>query len=644
MEVRGQVIGSSAIRGATPPKVTAKQQGARSRLRRATAQVNMRVLMPNRMGSLWSGVLFFAVILLCGVGMSARAAGIPTIFPLSQVRPGMQGVAYTIFTGDQIQQINVTVLGVLKDAMGPKQDVILVQLSGADVAKTGVVAGMSGSPVYFDGKLAGAISLKIGNFTKDAIAGVTPIQNMLDIQNAMTAPIHVSRSGARAPVSAGATAETQDWPQKVALGGNQFLVPIETPLVFSGVMPEALARFSPDFEAYGMSAAIGGTVPPSPEDAKLQPGDMVGMQLASGDLSMYAGCTVTAIIHGRVFVCGHPILGLGSVKMPMTRAYVVTTLASSLESTKIMNTGGTIGTFQQDRLTGVVGQLGPGPAMLPVSVNVDAGSQQKHFHFNVVENRKLTPLLVALAAYNGVVGNTAYNHGSTLQLSGKIAIAGHPSVKLRDMFVPTNPLMPAGMELALDVETAFARIYMNPYEQPKVQNVIVNVTAMPESRWSEIDGAWTDRSEVRAGQTVKIKVLLRPYRGTSYIKEVPITIPAQAPHGKLQILVSDAASLNRMQEMFGGQGQQLQNLDQLIGMINRQRQNDRLYVTLLENAPTLLVEDKELPNVPASEINVLDQQHMPGGPQLLYQSVIARHSIPMNQVVLRQQYISVTVK
>lgn len=596
--------------------------------------------MPNRTGKLWSGVFVLVVILLCGAGMSARAAGTPPIFPLSQVRPGMQGVAYTIFTGDQIQQINVTVLGVLKDAMGPKQDIILVQLSGADVAKTGVVAGMSGSPVYFDGKLAGAISLKIGNFTKDAIAGVTPIENMLDIQNAMTAPIHVASAGARASTNA----QALNWPQKVGLGGDQFLVPIETPLVFSGVMPEALARFSPDFKAYGMSAAVGGTVPASPGDAKLKPGDMVGMQLASGDLSMYAGCTVTAIIHGRVFVCGHPILGLGSVKMPMTRAYVVTTLASSLESTKIMNTGGTIGTFQQDRLTGVVGQLGPGPGMLPVSVNVDTGSQQKRFHFNVVENRKLTPVLVALATYNGVVSNTAYNHGSTLQLNGKIEIAGHPSVELRDMFVPTNPLMPAGMELALDVESAFARIYMNPYEQPKVQNVTVNVTAMPESRWSEIDGAWTDRSEVRAGQTVKIKVLLRPYRGTSYIKEVPITIPAQAPHGKLQILVSDAASLNRLREMFGGQGQQLQNLDQLIGMINRQRQNDRLYVTLLENAPTLLVEDKELPNVPASEINVLDQQHMPGGPQLLYQSVIARHSIPMKQVVLGQQYVSVTVK
>jgi len=590
------------------------------------------------------GILCLAILtLLSSAGFSTHAADAPEIFPLSQVRPGMQGVAYTIFSGDQVQQLNVNVLGVLKDALGPKQDIILVELSGADVAKTGVVAGMSGSPVYFDGKLAGAISLKIGNFTKDAIAGVTPIESMLDIQKTMAAPSENRGSVARASeVRAGA--QPVNMPEKVALGGDQFLVPIETPLVFSGVMPQTLAQFSSVFKSYGLSAMPGGTVPPSPEDAKLKPGDMVGMQLASGDLSMYAGCTVTAIIRGRVFVCGHQFQNAGSVSLPMTRAYVVTTLASSLESTKIMNTGGTIGTFQQDRLTGVVGQLGPGPAMLPVTVNITTPNEERHFHFNVVQNPKLTPLLVAVAAYNGIVTNTAYTQGSTLQLDGQVNISGHPSLDLRGMYIPSN-LMPDGYELALNVESAFGRIYTNPYEQPKVQNVTLNVTSMPESRWAAIDGAWIDRSNVQPGQAVTIKVLLRPYRGAPFIQEIPITIPAQAPHGNLQILVSDASSINRMRGMLGEGGQDgLQSLDELIRIMNRERQNDRLYVTLLENAPTLLVEDKELPNVPASEINVLDQQRMPGGPQLLYQSVIAQHSVPLKQVVTGQQYVSVTVK
>lgn len=596
-----------------------------------------------------SSLLFFAVLAL-SFALPLAAADNPELFPLSDVHPGLKGVAYTIFTGDQVQQMDVNVLGVLKDALGPKQDIILVELSGADVAKDGVVAGMSGSPVYFDGKLAGAISLKIGAFTKDAIAGVTPIQNMLDIQQAMPTQEAMSiapggNDSAPAMSQTAAGGQSFGWPEKVALGGNQFLVPIETPLVFSGVLPQTLARFSTDFQSFGMSAMAGGTVPPTPEDAQLKPGDMVGMQLVSGDLSMYAGCTVTTIIRGRVFVCGHPFNAFGSVSLPMTRAYVVTTLASDLESTKIMNTGGVIGTFQQDRLTGVVGQLGQGPAMLPVSVNITTSTGERHFHFNVVQNPKLTPLLVAIAAYNGIIANTTYTEGTTLQLDGRFDIAGHPSVDLRGMFVPSEMPLSDAYPLAITIESAFSRVYMNPYEIPKVQNVTVNVTSTPQSRWSAVDSAWADRSEVQPGQTLKIKVLLRPYRGAPFLQEIPITIPAQAAKGNLQILVSDADSLNRMRELFPGQSEgKLQSLDELIRVINRERQNDRLYVTLWENAPTLLVEDKELPNIPASEINVLDQRRMPGGAQLLYQSEIGEHSVAMNQVITGQQYLAVTVK
>ena len=596
-----------------------------------------------------SSLLFFAVLAL-SFALPLVAADNPELFPLSDVHPGLKGVAYTIFTGDQIQQMDVNVLGVLKDALGPNQDIILVELSGADVAKDGVVAGMSGSPVYFDGKLAGAISLKIGAFTKDAIAGVTPIQNMLDIQQAMPTQEAMSiapggNDSAPAMSQTAAGGPSFGWPEKVALGGNQFLVPIETPLVFSGVLPQTLARFSSDFQSFGMSAIAGGTVPPTPEDAQLKPGDMVGMQLVSGDLSMYAGCTVTTIIHGRVFVCGHPFNAFGSVSLPMTRAYVVTTLASDLESTKIMNTGGVIGTFQQDRLTGVVGQLGQGPAMLPVSVNITTSTGERHFHFNVVQNPKLTPLLVAIAAYNGIIANTTYTEGTTLQLDGRFDIAGHPSVDLRGMFVPSEMPLSDAYPLAITIESAFSRVYMNPYEIPKVQNVTVNVTSTPQSRWSAVDSAWADRSEVQPGQTLNIKVLLRPYRGAPFLQEIPITIPAQAAKGNLQILVSDADSLNRMRELFPGQSEgKLQSLDELIRVINRERQNDRLYVTLWENAPTLLVEDKELPNIPASEINVLDQRRMPGGAQLLYQSEIGEHSVAMNQVITGQQYLAVTVK
>ena len=200
-------------------------------------------------------LLLSCLLALC-LAVPVFGAENPVIFPLSDIHTGMKGVAYTIFTGDQVEKMDVTVLGVLKNAMGPKQDIILVELSGADVAKTGVVAGMSGSPVYFDGKLAGAISLKIGTFTKDAIAGVTPIQNMLDIQKAMAKP---AGNGNGTPAASPDGLQFDAFPERVALGDGKFLVPIETPLIFSGVMPQTLALFSSQLQAFGMSAMAGGT-------------------------------------------------------------------------------------------------------------------------------------------------------------------------------------------------------------------------------------------------------------------------------------------------------------------------------------------------------------------------------------------------
>lgn len=572
------------------------------------------------------------------------AADNPEIIPLSEIHPGMKGVMYTIFAGDQIQQVNLTVIGILNNAIGPKQDIILVQLEGAEAEKTGVVAGMSGSPVYFDGKLAGALSLKIGNFTKDPIGGVTPIESMLDAAQASSGSI-VARNLDSSSASSPVVDTIQSFPEKIALGSGNFLTPIETPLIFSGVSPEVLAQFASQLQAYGMTVIAGGTVPPAPDDAQLKPGDMVNMDLISGDMSAGAGCTVTAIIQDKVFICGHPILDSGNVDVPMSRAHVVMTLASSLESSKIVNTGGNIGGFSQDRLTAVVGKLGAVPPTIPVEVNLKTPAATKQFHFNVAENPQLTPLLVAIAADNGISLNTAFTDGTTLQLDGEIDIHNHPAVNLRDFVTPTDLPVPGAVQLALAIESAFARIYTNPYEQPAIEKVVLNITSTPGRHIAAIDGAWCDKSEAQPGDTLRVKVLLRPYRGEPYIREVPITIPDQASRGNLQVLVSDAEVLDRARQPFPGAAQtQLHGLDELIGTINHERQNDRLYVTLLQNAPTLLIEDKELPSIPASQINVLDGIRAPGGPRMLFQSAIGENSVEMHEVISGEQLLSVTIK
>jgi hypothetical protein len=596
---------------------------------------------------------FLAALLLL-TGFSLHADDAPVIFPLSQVQTGMKGVAYTIFTGDEIEKVDLVVLGVLKNALGPKQDVILVQLLGEKAEHTGVVAGMSGSPVYFDGKLAGALSLKLGTFTKEAIGGVTPIENMLSVGNAPEPPANAAQQPSAASVqqanfentfSAARIPLPENFTRHTSAGAGQFLVPIETPFITTGLYPETIAQFGKQLSAWGMTMMAGGTAAPSPADAQLKPGDMVGVELIRGDLSISPGCTVTTVDHGKILACGHPIFSFGNVSMPLARAHVVTTLASAMASTKIISTGGTIGTLTQDRVTAIGGHLGDGPPMIPVDVTLVTGAEQKQFHFEIIESPQLTPLLVAVATYNGIVGNTAYGEGSTLQLDGEIAIKGHTSVTLKDLFAPTDNPVPGGFFVATDVQSTFAEIYSNPYEVPHVAAIHLRVTALPERRAATIDDAWVEANEVHPGQTVNVKVQLRPYRGPVFVQEFPITIPMQAARGPLQLIVSDADTANRtVQSLAASSRGQLPGLEELIKLMNREHQNDRLYATLMQPTPTLMVEDKVMPNAPASAINVLDQRQSPGGARLVYQSTAGEWSVEMHQVISGERTLTITVK
>jgi hypothetical protein len=544
------------------------------------------------------------------------------ILPLSQVRAGMQGYAYTVFAGDQVEKFDLVVVGVMPNFLGPKQSIILVELKGPKVEHTGVVAGMSGSPVYLEGKLAGALSLKLGVFTKEALAGVTPIEDILQPpdQNRGTAS---SAAQFRLPSAA------------VAQGGlpsGAALQPIETPLVFSGFQPSALQPFATELQSYGFVAAQGGTAEARPDDGKLAAGDMAGMVLVQGDASINSACTVTAVRGDNVYLCGHPFLNFGDVQMPMARSRVVTTLSSELASTKIVNMGGAIGTITGDHLTAVTGKLGAPPAMIPLDLTFRTGGAEKKLHFEVVNHPKLTPLLVALTTFNGVNQNYLYGEGTTLHLTGEIRLKGHVPVQIENTVAPTDTMAPDSLPIALMVQNVFGRLFTNNFEIPSVEHITLQVESMPGRQSYSVDGAWLEKGEAAPGETLKVRVLLRPYRGAARIEETTVHVPDQMARGTtLRVLVSDADWMNRASRgfVFGGMagGGGSDGLDQLIALMNRERHNDRLYVGLFVPAPTLVWDDKELPNVPLSQINVVDGRPGPGSVQVLRESLASESSI-----------------
>jgi SpoIVB peptidase S55 len=562
-------------------------------------------------------------------GAYAQAPTSTEILPLSQVRPGMQGYAYTIFAGDQVEKFDLEVIGIMPNFLGPRQTIILVQLKGPKVEHTGVVAGMSGSPVYFEGKLAGALSLKLGVFTKEPIGGVTPIEDIIHPQPQM------SSESVQPQTSVGGGAQIslpQDAASRTGLATGSALEPIETPLIFSGYQPEALRQFAGQLQSFGFVAAQGGTAAPKPDDAHLLPGDMAGMVLVQGDTSISSACTVTAIRANQVYLCGHPFLSLGDVQFPMARTEVVTTLSSDLASTKIVNVGGPIGTITGDHLTAVTGKLGAPPAMIPVDLTLSVGGAEKKLHFEMVNHPKLTPLLMGLTVFNGLTQNSLYGEGTTLHLSGEIAVHGHAPVLIENTFAPGDSFSPDGLPIALNIQSVFNRLFTNTREVPVFDRIALRVESVPGRQSFSIESAWLEKGEAAPGETLRVRVLLRPYRGPARVEETTVRVPEQATRGTtLRVLVTDGDMLNRASRgfSFGGAGGSNAGLDQLIALLNRERRNDRLYVGLFAPTPTILWDDKELPNIPLSQINVIDGRPTPGTVQILRESLASESSIPL---------------
>jgi hypothetical protein len=567
---------------------------------------------------------------------------------LSDIHPGMQGVAYTIFAGDQIEKFDLVVIGVLDNFLGPRQAIILVELKGTKVEYTGVVAGMSGSPVYLNGKLAGALSLKLGVFDKEALAGVTPIHDILDPPSAPSSTsaanfgAGANAVGANFGAATGATAanagnppQNFSLPTPIVDGGlpsGSALQPIDTPLVFSGFAPASLQPFASQIQSLGFVAAQGGTALARTDDARLVPGDMAGMVLVQGDVSISSACTVTAVRGDNIFLCGHPFLNLGNIAIPMARSRVVTTLSSSLASTKIVNIGGDIGTITGDHTTAVTGKLGASPPMIPLDLTVVAPGGEKKFHFEMVNHPKLTPVLVALTIFNGLAQNRVYGEGTTLHLSGEVRLQGHAPVVIENTFAPGDTLNPDGLQVAVSVQSVFARLFSNTYESTVVDHIALKVESVPGRQSYSIDSAWLEKGEAAPGETLRVRVLVHPYRGVPHVEETTVRVPEQIARGtSLRVLVTDGETLNRASRGFSlSTGGGANGLDQLIALLNRERRNDRVYVGLFSPAPTMLWDDKELPNVPLSEINVVDGRPTPGTVQLLRESLAGEACIPLD--------------
>jgi len=576
------------------------------------------------------------------------------------VHRGLRGVAYTVFEGTQPEAMEVEIIGLLHNALGPGQDMVLARLVGAKPEYTGVVAGMSGSPVYIDGKLLGALSYRIGQFSKEPIAGITPIAQMFQVRDQPPAP--ASETARTSTTLLSNSAPTAPATTPVADAGS--MQPIETPLVFSGFSPEAIKLWHDNLPASGLTAAsgIGGGSSSQPQPDPIVPGSAISAVLVRGDLDISATCTVTYIDAKQLLACGHPITQFGPVSMPMTKAEVLATLASPLNAFKIINTTETVGSFTQDRQSAIGGLLGATARMIPVSVTISHEAPEtsnatsnaasnaapaskppaRKLHFEVVDNPQITPVAIMVSIYQALLENNAYAEESSYRMNAAIDLDGYPSVHLDSLVAPTDQA-PASLQAAITVGRNFAQLYDNAARLTNVRSVNVEFEAIPGRQSLQLDSVVSSATRVHPGDSITIEATVRPYHGEPRNVRIPVTLPASLPQGPLRLVVSDAGTLDRITQSSRGGARPL-DVSASIAQMNSLHANDRIYVTLLEPSAQAVLDGRTLAALPISMANVFEPLRSNQEMTLNGESAVSAGSAPAGGVLTGQQVLSLQVE
>ena len=603
----------------------------------------------------------FASLALLVVSLPAA----PPYYPIDQVKPGMTATGHTVWQGDKIEEFQVHIIGVLRNVIGPRRDLILAKLEGGPLAQTGVIAGMSGSPVYIDGKLVGAVSYSLGAFSKEPIAGITPIAEMIDAATLDTPrPPMGTRARLEMPVTrdsvAAAMRASMSWARPFAdrpgdvqvFGGDAasaqvatLLRPISTPLNLGGFSPDVAELLGASFRDYGFlpvagAAAAAQSQSQSATTAPLRPGSAVGVNIVSGDFNMGATGTVTEVIGNKIYAFGHPFFNLGPIAFPMTQAYIHTLLPSMTSSMKISTLGDVIGTVRQDRATTIAGLTGDGPATIPVKIALESDRGfKKQFEFQVVNDQLFTPLFTYASILSTLTSYERETGAATFNIKGTMNVKSHGEIKIEDLFSGNT----ASTSTAGSVMAPLTFLLDNDFEPIQIEAVDLTIQSTEQPRTATIERVWLDGVRARAGRTVPLKVLMRTYRGEEVVHTVPLDIPANAS-GSLSIMVSDGARLAQWERREVRQPTEPRSVPQLMRALNTVRKNNRLYVRLLASDSGAVVRGEPLSSLPPSVLGVLEADRSAGDFVPLRNATLGEWNLPTDHAVVGSRVLTINIE
>lgn len=588
---------------------------------------------------------------------SAVPAKDPRFIGLDEIKPGMKGVAYTVFKGSVPEEFVVEVLGVLPGYPNPRGSAIIIKLSGANAERTSVFAGMSGSPVYFDGRLAGAIAFSFP-FAKEPMGGVTPIKQMIDLFEQGSGSTDAGRRREPRSYSFSELAATEwkgELPRPVVTGApmlanvsggspllpylGQQIMPIATPVVFGGISQQTLEMFAPQLIANGLMpvAAAGGGMPLGPlgtiTPETLKPGTSITAALVRGDYSLAASGTVTYRDGDRIYAFGHPFLSLGGASMPMAESSVVTVVPNTNNSFKLSIPGALVGSVTQDRASGIYGRLGQVPRMIPVTVKLrTTRDRDQIFNYEVMEDQTLTPLLLNLTLVNTLGSSERTLGDSTITINGNIAMEGQSPVVVERRFSANNANALAAGSIAMPVSQLLASGFDNAH----ISRISIDIKSEENKREATLDRIALSRTEVRRGDQFEVQAFVRTDAGQVFVQRIPVSIPADIPPGQVLLFVGDGGAL---QQASASQSFVPSNLGQLVDAMNQVKKNDRLYVKLYRVTPGAIIGTSEMPNLPPSMLATLNSDRSTGGITPTILSPFWEKELPAAEFVISGQQI-----
>jgi len=575
-------------------------------------------------------------------------------YPLESIQPGQTGYGKTVFEGTRVDTFQVEILGVLKN-VGPKQNMILARLSGGPIARTGVFAGMSGSPVYIEDKLIGAVAYAFP-FAKEPIAGITPIREMVDIfkEKPESGPRRARRVNpdkmydvAQLPSFLSHFELPQFFVEPSLTRGQDLgrLQPIATPLNLSGFSPRSIQQFSSQLELLGLVPVRGmGTARMEAyEDVPLQAGSTIIVQLVRGDIEVSASGTATHIEGDRIYGFGHPFLSIGTTDLPLNKGAVLTIIPNLMTSEKVSVTLEPIGSIKQDRATGIMGVAGEEAQLIPVRLRLHTSRNEvKELNFEVVTDNFLTPFLMSFTVHSSIVSSERSIGDQTIQVKCTISIKGQSDVNFESS---VSDLVSSPVFAALAAASPVNFLLNSGFEELVMEKIDVEITAVEQTREATVETIWQDRLEVDPGEEVHLTVFLRQSNGDTIIKKYPVKIPEEITPGPLKIVVADGMSLTR-EDAETGVGEFIpESLPQLIKAINNLKKNDRLYIRLVREQAGAIISGEGMPDLPPSLLALYSSRKTSGELKSMGEVIYVEHELPATEFVLHgRQEISVNVK